>query len=135
MIPFEFVVEGTPISLQTNNAQAKLRWKEKVSVAASIFRQQGDIPSVNNLQVTIIYFYDKIAVIDVDNMLKPIIDALIGLVYFDDRQVTDVIGRKRNIYENYVLEEISPLISEFLAEKVQFVYVLIEIAPDPRSLK
>jgi Holliday junction resolvase RusA-like endonuclease len=34
---------------------------------------------------------------DIDNIPKPISDALQGLVYLDDEQVTDVLCRKRNL--------------------------------------
>ena len=34
--------------------------------------------------------------LDVDNIPKPILDALSGLVYADDRQITDLVCRKRD---------------------------------------
>ena len=34
---------------------------------------------------------------DIDNLPKPISDALKGLVYLDDEQVTDIVCRKRNL--------------------------------------
>lgn len=134
MLPFEFVVEGTPISLQTNNAPAKLRWKEKVFIEAGASWVADDPPTENKVQVTIWHFYKNMTFSDIDNILKPIIDALKGLVYLDDNQVTDVIGRKRNIYEKFILEEGSPIITERLTKQIQFVYVKVEFAPDPRRL-
>lgn len=130
MIPFEFVVEGVPVSLQTKNSQAKFNWKQKVLNEAIGLWKQGDLPSTDKLQVTIIYFYDTIATIDVDNMLKPIIDALISLIYVDDNQITDVIGRKRKIGE-YIVPNLSPLLTKSLKKSLDFVYVQIELAPKP----
>ena len=46
------------------------------------------------LQIT--YFYDSV-IMDVDNIVKPIQDAIIGLAYIDDDQVTDFFVRKRNL--------------------------------------
>jgi Holliday junction resolvase RusA-like endonuclease len=37
-----------------------------------------------------IYLYDEV-VLDADNIIKPIQDALIGLAFLDDALVTDII--------------------------------------------
>ena len=34
---------------------------------------------------------------DIDNIAKPIVDSLIGLIYDDDRSVTDVLCRRRDL--------------------------------------
>lgn len=34
---------------------------------------------------------------DIDNLPKPILDALKGLVYLDDEQVTDIVCHKRDL--------------------------------------
>jgi crossover junction endodeoxyribonuclease RusA len=52
--------------------------------------------------LTIIYFYDAVEV-DVDNILKPILDALKGLLY-DDNQIVDILCRKRNLNSNLRIE-------------------------------
>lgn len=46
------------------------------------------------LQIT--YFYDSDQM-DVDNIVKPIQDAMKGLAYVDDKQVSDLLVRKRNL--------------------------------------
>ena len=43
------------------------------------------------------------AAMDIDNLPKPISDALKGLVYLDDEQVTDIVCRKRNLNRDYEL--------------------------------
>ena len=44
------------------------------------------------------YYHEGESVrIDNDNMVKPIQDALIGLVYQDDRWITDTVVRKTSI--------------------------------------
>ena len=53
-------------------------------------------PFVGDVMVTITYLYNRGSIdIDVDNIPKPILDALKGLVYSDDSQVTDLLCRKR----------------------------------------
>ncbi len=127
MIPFEFVVEGIPVSLQAKS-HSKVKWKQKVTNEAFNLWIAGDLPTTDNVQVTILYFYDKITGIDVDNMLKPILDALKGLVYVDDGQITDVIGRKREIHGDFTLWLPSPLLLASIKKGVDFVCVQVEIA-------
>ena len=82
MTPFEFIVIGTPKSVQARNT-AKAAWKARVRSAAS-----GALPKLHplatsNLCVTIVYFYVATD-LDLDNILKPILDAMVGVVYIDD---------------------------------------------------
>ncbi len=46
--------------------------------------------------LTITYFYEE-TTMDVDNIPKPISDALKGLVYVDDSQVNDVLCQRRDL--------------------------------------
>ena len=56
-------------------------------------RRWGDSPPfVDDVMVTITYVYSN-SPMDVDNIPKPILDALKDLIYFDDSQVTDLICR------------------------------------------
>lgn len=79
------------------------------------------------LQVT--YFYDLIA-IDVDNIVKPIQDALIGLAYVDDVQVTDLLVRKRNLSGNFKVENTTSTLAEGFARGNEFLHIVIMDAPD-----
>ena len=55
----------------------------------------AESPFVGEVMVVITYYF-KGGALDVDNMPKPILDALNGLVYADDRQITDLVCRKRD---------------------------------------
>jgi len=46
------------------------------------------------VSLRILYFYDDVA-LDVDNVLKPILDALKGVLVEDDSAITDVDIRRR----------------------------------------
>ncbi len=83
------------------------------------------------LSVTCFY---RAADFDVDNIVKPIQDALIGLVYFDDRQVTDVLSRKRNLNGNFVLGRISDVLAEGLSRGNEILYISVERAPNQEVL-
>lgn len=78
--------------------------------------------------VTITYFYDS-ASMDVDNIPKPILDALKGFVYVDDDQVTDILCRKRNLNSNFRIENPSAVLTEGLSRGNEFLYITVEEAP------
>ena len=78
-------------------------------------------------------FYDRVD-LDVDNIVKPIQDALSGLVYLDDKQVTDVLSRKRSLNGDFVLGEVSPLLAEGFGRGAEFLHILVLRAPNPAVL-
>ncbi len=87
----------------------------------------------------ITHFYDVVsgdesAVPDSDNIVKPIRDALNGLIYVDDYQITDFISRRRNLNGSFRLKGISPALAEGFAQSKEFLHIKIEIAPDPGDL-
>jgi crossover junction endodeoxyribonuclease RusA len=62
-------------------------------------------------------------------MLKPIQDALIGLVYEDDRQLTDASVRKTNIDGLFYIRGASIVLLEAFSRGNEFLHVRIETAP------
>jgi hypothetical protein len=58
---------------------------------------------------------------DVDNLPKPISDALRGLVYLDDEQVTDVLCRKRNLNRDFRVENPSSVLADGLSRGNEFL--------------
>ena len=62
--------------------------------------------------MVVITYYFKRGSLDVDNMPKPILDALNGLVYADDSQVTDLVCRKRDRNRDLQFENPSPVLLE-----------------------
>lgn len=78
-IPFEMIMEQTPVSSQTRRRHRFHEWREDLESAA---RQIWglDAPVAHPIMVTITYFFDDTPV-DVDNIPKPILDALKGLIF------------------------------------------------------
>jgi hypothetical protein len=68
-------------------------------------------------------------------MIKPIQDALINLVYIDDSQVTDVLCRKREVHSSFVFHKISDTLYNALTLYDDFVYVVVDQAPEPRIIE
>lgn len=96
LFPFEFHLMGTPISLQGRPA-SKDRWKNEVAEAARVRRDETvewAYLEPEPLALTIYYFPIAPMGGDVDNIVKPIMDALIGIVYVDDKAVERVTVQK-----------------------------------------
>ena len=84
--------------------------------------------------LTITYFYDSLSM-DVDNIPKPIIDALKGLVFLDDDQLTDLICRKRNLRNNLRNMNPSSVLVEGLSRGSDFLYIVVVEAPDQEVIR
>ena len=85
MLPFEFIVDGPPVSHQTRHATRLHAWQQTVRTAAAQC-WPANTPHVQApLSFSLTYYHDGVSVrIDNDNLVKPIQDALNGLVYVDD---------------------------------------------------
>jgi crossover junction endodeoxyribonuclease RusA len=77
------------------------------------------------------YYHDGAAVrLDLDNTIKPIQDALNGLIYADDRLITDAKLRKTNLDGEFRVRGMSEVLALAFVNGVEFVHVRIESAPD-----
>lgn len=96
MFPLEFHIVGVPLSLQAS-AASKDRWRIVVQQAARK-RLEEIVEFVwleeEPLAVAIYYFPTAPMVGDVDNIVKPILDALVGTAYLDDRIIERVLSQK-----------------------------------------
>lgn len=92
-LPFEFVVRGTAISLQ-GSANSKRAWKQAVQNSAQAALPEGAWLLTDPLAVTIYIFPAAEMQGDVDNRIKPILDAMVRCVYSDDEIVERVVVQK-----------------------------------------
>ena len=72
--------------------------------------------------MAITYFYDDHSP-DVDNIPKPILDALKGIVYEDDRQVSDLLCRKRELGGDLLIRNPSAAVLESLGHGEPFLHI------------
>jgi crossover junction endodeoxyribonuclease RusA len=129
-LPFEFTVQGTPVSHQSANRQLLGSWRQQVRAAATA-RWGANSPLGVPLRITVVYYHDGPAArIDADNMLKPILDALIDLVYDDDTRITDAAVRKTPASGPIVALGQSIVLLEAFAAGQEFVHIRIDRAPD-----
>ncbi len=85
--PIEFVVHGTPASAQTKRPSTRERWKETVRLASRSALPEGHFATEAAVAVTLFYFPLQDVQGDLDNIVKPVLDALSRHIYLDDRQV------------------------------------------------
>ena len=71
---------------------------------------------------------------DTDNMIKPIQDAIKGLIYSDDCLVTDSRAAKRNLGGSYQVKGMSPVIAQGFCYGSEFIHVKILEAPSQEEL-
>lgn len=96
LYPLEFFIAATPISLQAK-AASKTRWKLTVAEAARKRVQETDeLGFLDRRPVSLIVYYFPSAQMlgDVDNIVKPIMDALTRVAYMDDKNVERVVVQK-----------------------------------------
>jgi Holliday junction resolvase RusA-like endonuclease len=83
----EFTVEGPRVSHQTNDKANLQAWKSAVRAEAA--RHWTAAPLAGPVKFVLMNFHEGLRPpLDDDNMAKPIRDALNGLVYQDDQQIT-----------------------------------------------
>jgi crossover junction endodeoxyribonuclease RusA len=137
MQPFEFVVVGKPVSHQSNNKALLRLWQETVRAAAEAAWPEEQAPTTQPCLLVVVYFFGPLpAYLDNDNLIKPIQDALNGLVYRDDRQVTDTAIRRTSIDVQFRFRSgsHSALLMQTIRSATEFVYVRVEDAPSHEEL-
>jgi Holliday junction resolvase RusA-like endonuclease len=76
--------------------------------------------------VSITYYYLDRGM-DIDNLAKPICDALKGFVYDDDGQIVELLVRKRYLSGSLTIPEMSIALEEALDAGEEFVHVVVNV--------
>lgn len=130
---FEFIVDGPPVSQQARTRGKGNRledWKKTVLQEAKKYWSSEQKIATGWVLLQITYFYDS-DLMDVDNRVKPIQDAIKGLAYVDDNQVSDLIVRKRNLSGNFRIENMtSTTLTEGFARGNEFLHIVVIDAPN-----
>lgn len=92
--PFEFVVPGTPVSLQRDDRRAKQAWKSLVRAASSDRLPEGHFATGARLSITLYYYPEDRMIGDLDNVVKLTLDAMSKHIYLDDRQIERLVVQK-----------------------------------------
>ena len=132
-VPFEFIVEGPPVSYRSKNREALRRWRDKVRDGARARWPPGAPPLEQAVKLTMVYYHEGKSP-DTDNLEKPIRDALNGLVYVEDHQITDSTVRKTSLLGLFRVAGMSPVLAEGFVRGRQFLYIRIDAAPSHEDL-
>lgn len=123
-LPFEFIIDGPPVSQQTRSRQRRTEWTQEVRAGAVQYWGQA-YPFTHPVMVTVTHFFGRVE-LDVDNIPKLILDGLKGLVYVDDSQVTDMLCRKRNLNDTLRVHNPSLVLSDALGRGDEFLHIVVE---------
>jgi Holliday junction resolvase RusA-like endonuclease len=109
--------------LQTKYASRLQEWKRYVRTEAEK-AWTGQPVAAAGFHLKLVYLYND-APVDVDNIVKPIQDALDGLVYPSDILVTDVESHRRLLAGTYEIMRFPPLLLQGLLSGRECVYVAV----------
>ena len=122
---FDFLIPKRPVSLQTRQRSKLQNWQ--AFVRAEALKIWVETPYSGNVHLTLVYLYDADPV-DTDNIIKPIQDALIRLVYEDNSLVTDVESHRRSLSDTFDVALCPLLLVRGIISGIECVYVRINAA-------
>lgn len=129
MLPFEFVIAGPPVSQQTRRRARRRAWVDELRRSAMSRWPASEPPAVGPIRVNVTHVFVSVAV-DLDNLAKPVLDALKGVVFQDDGQISDMRMRKREFGRIMRIESPLPLLLDAFDRGEEFLHILVEEAPD-----
>lgn len=125
-ILFEMLIPKRPVSHQAKSRKNLQEWKDYVYGRARSGWQ--DLPIANyNVRVTLVYLCDE-SPADIDNIIKPIQDALVGVVLADDALVSDVDSHRRFLKDKIDVTNLPRLLADAAWVGQECVYVRISLA-------
>jgi crossover junction endodeoxyribonuclease RusA len=129
LFPIEFLVHGTAVSLQAKRKEARAEWKERVKTASTTAIRQPHFASDAPISVTLYYLVDEPMEGDVDNIIKPILDALSQHIYLDDHQVERLVVQKFEPGVSFTLQNPSETFASAIVAPRPVLYVRLSDRP------
>ena len=131
----EFLIHGAPISAQ-GSKDAKRFWQERIGDhARAAFSNAQEVRIAETVGIRVAYFYVEEAAAVLDNIVKPIQDALNGVAYDDDRQVKDLVASMRRKTEMERITDMPPLLAAGLRGIIFFMYVAVVLTTEVEVLR
>lgn len=120
---FEYLLKHRPISVQSNG---KTKWKERVFELFSKERKGKRLLSIP-IRFSLIHLCHDDCTTDIDNIVKPIQDALKGSVIEDDFQVIDIDAHRRMLSEPIETTRLPSLLQKAITTGRECVYVQVSL--------
>ncbi|MBO2009741.1 RusA family crossover junction endodeoxyribonuclease [Hymenobacter negativus] len=118
---FELLLPRRPVSLQAKRLQP---WKAYVRAeAAQVWTTSPS--DADAFRLTLVYLCNT-SPVDIDNIIKPIQDALETVVYPADELITDVDSHRRLFTEPFDLTSLPILLIQGIAQQQECVYVRVQ---------
>jgi crossover junction endodeoxyribonuclease RusA len=127
--PIEFIVYGTPVSLQAKRPASREGWKERVWQACVASIPSPHFASDQKMSVTLYYLPNEAMQGDIDNIVKPILDALNKRLYIDDKQVERILVQKFEPNNVFTFNSPTEKFNTALSGKKPVLYVKISNKP------
>lgn len=121
----ELMLEAVPISLQASGA-SKDAWKQEIRTEINNVLDPAGWATQSPVRVTIFYFPDGQMYGDIDNIVKPILDALMPRIYVDDNQVQRVWVEKFESDRTVQFEDPTPKLALAIDTDRPVVYIRID---------
>jgi crossover junction endodeoxyribonuclease RusA len=125
----EFIIPKRPMSHQARNRANLQAWKAYVKKIANAHWSDPIIPNGTDLRLTLVYLCDD-SPADIDNIIKPIQDAMVGVVYEDDIQISDVDSHRRYLTDTIVITGLPQMLADAVEVGGEAVYVKVENADE-----
>ena len=130
MPTLEFVVEGPPVGANAKAHSATTRrkyreWMQKVKTAA-INKELSSLPLIQSGEVEVrITNFPSGSYHDVDNVIKPIFDAMNGVIYTDDQLITRVLSERIDLSNRPLITNPSDLVIEAIDRYQEFLHIVV----------
>jgi len=119
----EFVVIGTPVSSQGSSDNRKF-WQQRVQREGRN-AATAQLPVSTDVVLRLAYFYISEPIADLDNIVKPIQDALKDVAYVDDKQVVDLVASmRRKVFDEGI--EMTALLARGFDGGSDFIHVVVD---------
>ena len=125
--PLEVWLHGVPPSHQAG-ARSRAQWRERIAAAIEPKLPEGRFVPTAPVVVTIYYFAGTAMRGDLDNIVKPILDALTGVVYLDDAQVERIVVQKIEQRRTFTFRNATPILTETIEASGPRVYIRVELS-------
>ena len=126
--PLEFVVNGAAVSLQAPGP-SRARWQEKIRAAMRRVHPDDAWATAQPVAVTLYYFPENPMQGDIDNIVKPVLDALAPNLYIDDSQVERVVAQRFNPKRRFNFAKPSAILSDAIKQSSSALYVRVSNDP------
>jgi crossover junction endodeoxyribonuclease RusA len=123
--PLEFLLQAVPLSLQASS-NSREAWKRDIRTVVDQTLDPAGWAAETPVSVTIFYFPDGPMVGDMDNIVKPILDALMPRIYVDDSQVERVLVQKFESERTFQIGNPTPKLAGAIDTERPVVYIRVD---------